>query len=114
MMMSISLQHLPKMDRCFILLFVRCCFSDISLLNYFKVNHSQRLSEAPLKPWLAVITSFACMERSPDGGLTLKKTHPYWTQVQVQLHVTGFQFAHFVVWTEQDLHIETIKRDNDF
>ena len=53
-MMSISLQHLPKMDRCFILLFVRCCFSDISLLNYFKVNRSQRLSEAPLKPWLAV------------------------------------------------------------
>ena len=55
-----------------------------------------------------------CLERSPDGGLTLKKTHPYWTQVQVQLHVTGFQFAHFVVWTEQDLHIEIIKRDNDF
>ena len=56
-MMSISLQHLTKMDRCFILLFVRCCFSDISLLNYFKVNHSQRLSEAPLKPWLAVKTN---------------------------------------------------------
>ena len=55
--MSISLQHLPKMDRCFILLFVRCCFSDISLLNYFKVNHSQRLSEAPFKPWLAVKTN---------------------------------------------------------
>ena len=48
MMMSISLQHLPKMDRCFILLFIRCCFSYISLSNYFKVNHSQRLSEAPL------------------------------------------------------------------
>ena len=56
-----------------------------------------------------------CLERSPDGGLTLKKTHPYWTQVQVQLHVTGFLFAHFVVWTEQDLHIRIIlKRDYDF
>lgn len=34
--------------------------------------------------------------------------------MQVQLGVTGFQFAHFVVWTEQDLHIETIKCDNEF
>lgn len=39
------------------------------------------------------------LELSPDGHLTLKRSHPYWTQVQVQLHVTGFQFAHFVVWT---------------
>ena len=33
-----------------------------------------------------------CLEQSPDGGLHLKKLHPYHTQVQVQLHVTGFRF----------------------
>ena len=34
--------------------------------------------------------------------------------MQVQLHVTGLQFAHFFVWTEQDLHIEMIERDPEF
>ena len=29
-------------------------FSYLSLLHFCKVNHSQRLSETPLKPWLAV------------------------------------------------------------
>ena len=55
-----------------------------------------------------------CLEQSPDGGLRLKKSHPYHTQVQVQLHVTGFCFAHFVVWTEKGMHRETIMRDDEF
>ena len=55
-----------------------------------------------------------CLEQSPDGGLRLKKSHPYHTQVQVQLHITGFPFAHFVVWTEKDMHIEKIVRDDEF
>ena len=51
-----------------------------------------------------------CLEQSPDGSLHLKTLHPYHTQVQVQLqlHVAGFRFAHFVVWTEKGMHIETI------
>jgi len=31
----------------------------------------------------------------------------------VLLHVTGFRFAHFVVWTEKGMHIETILRDDE-
>ena len=49
-----------------------------------------------------------CLEQSLDGGLCLKKSHPYHTLVQVQLHITGFCFAHFVVWTEKDIHIKKI------
>ena len=31
-----------------------------------------------------------------------------------ELHITGFSFAHFVVWTEKDTHIEKIVRDDEF
>ena len=55
-----------------------------------------------------------CLEQCPDGGLHLKKSHPYYTQVHVQQHITGFRFAHFIVWTEKDMHIERIVRHDEF
>ena len=52
-----------------------------------------------------------CLERLPDGALSLKKTHPYWYQVQAQLNITEKKFADFVIWTEKNLHIEKINQD---
>lgn len=49
-----------------------------------------------------------------DGALTLCQNHPYWYQVQVQLSVTKYEYADFVVWTKQDIHIERINRDTEF
>lgn len=54
-----------------------------------------------------------CLETS-DGKLSLKKNRRYWTQFQVQLHVTGLDFAHFVVGTTKDINIEKIDKDLQF
>ena len=86
------------------------CYCFLSL-PWHLVCGSQVLSEA-----VGGSKHNLCLEQSPDGGLHLKKSHSYHTQVQVelQLHVTGFRFAHFVVWTEKGMHIETIVRDDEF
>ena len=47
------------------------------------------------------------LEQSPD-------VTPVPNPRTLQLHVTGFGFAGFVVWTEKGMHIETIGRDDEF
>ena len=54
-----------------------------------------------------------CLEQSTDR-LKLKRNHPYWYQVQLQLRVSEFTHAEFVVWTTQDMHIERIEADHLF
>jgi hypothetical protein len=51
-----------------------------------------------------------CLEQINDT-IQLKRTHLYWHQVQGQLLVTSAQFCIFVVYTEQDIHIEKIVPD---
>lgn len=41
----------------------------------------------------------------------LKVTHKYYTQMQIQMHVTGIHRCDFVVWTPQGIFIQGIKYD---
>lgn len=52
--------------------------------------------------------------RSDNGLVTLRTNHPYYAQVQGQLLITGTDFCEFVVYTQKDIHIETIMPDHCF
>ena len=43
------------------------------------------------------ITTSACVSPSNDGTLVLKRNHPYYYQVQLQLLVTEVQYCDFVL-----------------
>lgn len=49
-----------------------------------------------------------------ETKLTLKPTHPYYAQVQCQMFISNTQYCDFVVWTQKDLFVERISRDEDF
>ena len=58
----------------------------------------------------------ACNDRSfclanTDNGVMLKRTHDYY-QITGQLALTGARCCDFVVWTENDVHIERIAFDS--
>jgi len=55
----------------------------------------------------------SCLETT-NGNLHLKRTHPYYYQVQTQIFVCETDFCDFVVWSKQDLHIERIEPDVEF
>lgn len=58
-----------------------------------------------------------CLEKLHQEGapqLSLKRTHPYFTQVQCQLAVTGLKMADFVVFTQRDLAVVQVRFDPDF
>lgn len=54
-----------------------------------------------------------CLEKEGDS-YSLKKTHPYYTQVQCQLQVTGLEKADFVVHTNKETVIAPVNFDADF
>ena len=56
------------------------------------------------------------MQKNENDELSLKKTHPYYAQVQGQLMVTGCSFCDFVVFCpkERDLFVQRIVPDMDF
>jgi hypothetical protein len=54
------------------------------------------------------------LEIHDDNMYTLKKSHPYYAQVQGQLLVTGTEFCDFVLFTKHDLHIERISPDHAY
>jgi hypothetical protein len=54
-----------------------------------------------------------CLERE-GGNFALKKTHPYYSQVQTQLHVTGSAYCDFVVWTTVDMAVVRVLPDKPF
>ena len=41
----------------------------------------------------------------------LNKNHPYWHQVQAEIAATGSSRGHFVVWTNVDLHLIRVGKD---
>jgi len=49
-----------------------------------------------------------------DGSLSLDRNHEYYAQVQGQLLVTGAKFCDFVLYTQVDIPIERITRDELF
>ena len=44
----------------------------------------------------------------------LKRTHPYFTQVQQQMYVFGCEYCHFVVWSNNACIVTHVARDGDF
>ena len=55
-----------------------------------------------------------CLTKGQDGSLHLKHNHAYYYQCQLQLYVTQRLYCDFVVWTEGNLHIERISKDEAF
>uniref|UniRef100_A0A224Z0X7 Inhibitor of growth protein 3 n=1 Tax=Rhipicephalus zambeziensis TaxID=60191 RepID=A0A224Z0X7_9ACAR len=55
-----------------------------------------------------------CLEVNHEGELQIKKGHPYYTQVQVQLFVCQREYCDFLVWTPSDFHVERIHVDTSF
>ena len=47
-------------------------------------------------------------------GLKLKRSHKYFTQIQVQLFVTGRKNAKFILQTPYTITVEDIKFDEEF
>ena len=52
----------------------------------------------------------------PDGteNVQLKRNHPYYSQVQGQMAITGRKWCHFIIFTTQGLSVEMIKYDENF
>ena len=55
-----------------------------------------------------------CVETLVDGTCQLSRNHSYYYQVQTQIFVCDEQFADFVVWSQKDIHIERVYRNEDF
>ena len=49
-----------------------------------------------------------------NGQLKLKKVHAYYHQVQGQMGITGLRWCDFMVFCQEDWHIEKITYDVDF
>ena len=49
-----------------------------------------------------------------DENLQLKQNHMYYYQVQAQIHICQVEFADFVIWSPQGLHIERIVASEEF
>ena len=94
---------------------------------------------SPWAPWLAVSPDRKVYDpkRSPAFGLLeikcprksikeckylqkigtkllLRRTHSYYTQIQMQLAVTGIDWCDFFVWTDTGFHMEEIRFDPVF
>lgn len=54
-----------------------------------------------------------CLENL-HGNQTLKRTHPYFFQVQAQMALCNVAYCDFVVWTPLSMHIERVLRDEAF
>lgn len=54
------------------------------------------------------------LEVNSNGKLSLKKNHHHMYQVQGQLHITGYKWCDYVVWTPSGLHIERIQYSETF
>ena len=60
---------------------------------------------------------FCCtLELQADGtvNIQLKRSHNYYSQVQGQMAITGRPWCHFVLYTKNELSIETILFDENF
>ena len=66
---------------------------------------SQTLKEASEK------SSFCLKHNKNDNSFQLKESHDYYYQVQTQLYCTGRHWCDFVLRTDNDLHIERIKKN---
>ena len=83
-------------DEPLLLLEVKCPYScrDMSLLEAAQCVDSFYLQEV-------------------GNELLLKHSHPYFSQVQMQLFASSARACDFVVWTNKDIHVERIRRNDE-
>ncbi|XP_064472864.1 uncharacterized protein LOC135387696 [Ornithodoros turicata] len=69
-----------------------------------KSREQKKVSELPL-------LSYLCTD---ENGLHLRKTHTYYTQVQINLHVLDLKTCSFFIYTKVDFETIEVVRDNNF
>ena len=55
-----------------------------------------------------------CLESSENGSYILKRQHPYFYQVQLQMKMCDVKFCDFIVWRSDELVVIRIERDDSF
>jgi len=55
-----------------------------------------------------------CLKKDEDGSLSLKRTHPYYYQVQMTMDICNKKSCHFVVWSEKGIVILKVDYDSKF
>jgi len=55
-----------------------------------------------------------CLTITDSGRLKLKEDHPYYYQVQGELHIARKEVCYFVVWSPTEFHYQVIERDEHF
>ncbi|MCG7868599.1 MAG: YqaJ viral recombinase family protein [Candidatus Thiodiazotropha taylori] len=75
------------------------------------------LENKPVSEFLNSLTSkqlkHFCLQ-NVDGKISIKEKHPYYSQVQMQMGVTGLKFCDFVVWSSKETFVTRIKFDEKF
>ena len=61
----------------------------------------------------AALNSSFCL-CSRGGALSLRRSRPYFYQVQHQMYVCDVEYADFVVWTPHELFVQRVARDRAF
>lgn len=54
------------------------------------------------------------LHRTPDNELILDAKHPYYYQLQGQMHICKMQYADLVVWTTKECAVVRVQYDRDF
>ena len=60
------------------------------------------------------LTKTFCLQMTEGGTLQLSRQHAYYYQVQTQIHVCEMEYADFVVWSQEDIHIERVLPCQEF
>lgn len=53
-------------------------------------------------------------KKDKSGCYVIKHNHPYYYQVQGQLHITGRDFCLLTIWTPRGMKVDKIVRDDEF
>jgi len=54
------------------------------------------------------------LRTTPDNELLLDTNHPYYYQLQGQMHVCKLQYADLVVWTTKECAVVRVQYDRDY
>jgi YqaJ-like viral recombinase domain len=54
------------------------------------------------------------VEKLDSGNLVLKKSSPYFCQVQGEMAIKGCELCHFILWTPTDLEIISVPFDHTY
>ena len=67
-----------------------------------------------LTPEDACLNGDFCSTLSTSKQIQLKRNHPYYSQIQGQLAITGRKWCDFVIYTKRGISVETISYNEEF